>query len=107
MTSLHPGVQVLVESMDWVRGALGRVRRGAGGCGRVRRALGRVRAQLLVVHGEEDTITLVSGAREVVARVASRDKQLVVVEGARHHVLLEQPRIQTTVLDWVLARSNN
>ena len=82
--------------MDWVRGALGRVRR----------ALGRVRAPLLVVHGEEDTITLVSRAREVVARVASSDKQLVVVEGARHHVLLEQPRIQTTVLDWVLARSN-
>ena len=96
MTSVHPGVQVLVESMDWVRGALGRVRR----------ALGRVRAPLLVVHGEEDTITLVSRAREVVARVASSDKQLVVVEGARHHVLLEQPRIQTTVLDWVLARSN-
>ena len=74
--------------MDWVRGALG-----------------RVRAPLLVVHGAEDTINLVSGAREVVARVASSDKQLMVVEGARHHVLLDQPAIQATLLDWVLARS--
>ena len=86
--------QVVATTVDWVRGEVG---------GRWR--LGRMKSPLLVVQGEEDTLALGTGARELMSRVGSRDKELVVVEGARHHVLLDSPGVVHNILGWVIEHS--
>ena len=60
---------------------------------------------LLVLHSPEDKVALVEGSRQLVRRAGSRDKQLVEVAGAGHHLLLDQPdRVQATILDWIQDR---
>ena len=60
---------------------------------------------LLVLHSPEDGVVLVEGSRQLVRRAGSRDKQLVEVEGAGHHLLLDQPaRVEATILDWIRHR---
>lgn len=66
----------------------------------------RITTPLLVLHGEEDELCLLSGSQELVARARSRDKELVVVPGAGHHLLLERlDVVKDKMLNWILDRS--
>ena len=44
---------------------------------------------LLVVHGSDDVLTMPEGSKALVAGASSRDKQLLLLEGKKHHVILD------------------
>ena len=54
---------------------------------------------LLLVHGDKDELVNVSNARKLFEQ-AGDPKKLVVLEGAGHHLRLNEPAVQT-VIDWL------
>jgi len=81
--------QVLIDGTEWAL-----------------RHLQELKTPLLVLHGVEDEMVLVSGSRELVKRARSRDKGLVMIPNASHHVLLDRPTlVENTLLEWVVQRS--
>ena len=66
----------------------------------------RIRVPLLVLHGEQDELVLLSGSKELVSRAGTRDKYLEVVPGAGHHLLLERlDWVKERILNWILDKS--
>lgn len=64
--------------------------------------LGRVRCPTLVVRGSESTLLSDEGAREYAAQIPGAE--LLVVQGAGHHVHLDQPEAVRAALEGFLAR---
>lgn len=60
----------------------------------------------LVMHGAEDTIVWPSGSRELYSRAKAHDKQILILPGRKHHLILDFGREQVvqTVLNWILQR---
>lgn len=77
-------------------------------CGEVLRAAPSIRIPWLAVHGAEDHIAPAAGSRELVARLGSRDKTLVIEPGLRHEVHNEiEPaatRFRDRLATWIQAR---
>lgn len=66
--------------------------------------LGRIQAPTLVVTGDQDAMAPVANSRLLAERIP--DAELVLVEGAGHAYLLEQPeRSRDLLADWVDRRS--
>lgn len=60
----------------------------------VRPDLGRVQCPVLIVHGQRDRVCPVTNARRVAARVASTDKQVVVLPRSAHIVTRDVDRAE-------------
>jgi alpha-beta hydrolase superfamily lysophospholipase len=58
---------------------------------------------VLMVHGSEDLIGDVEGARDLFASIASRDKELIVYEGLYHEVMNEpeKDRVLDDIVAWL------
>jgi acylglycerol lipase len=58
---------------------------------------------VLMVHGSEDAIADVEGARELFAQLGSEDKELIVYDGLYHEVMNEpeQERVLDDVVAWL------
>jgi len=73
------------------------------------RAAGDVTIPYLAFHGTADKVCLMEGTEAWHARTSSRDKELVILEGACHEVLHEgdetRGRVMSAVVDWVAKRA--
>lgn len=71
----------------------------------IERGLGRWTAPTFVFHGGADTYTSPAGSQALVARIASRDKELLLVPGGRHELLndLEAEAVMARLLAWLKA----
>jgi len=76
---------------------------------RVGRELESLSVPLLVLHGTDDVRCEAAGAEELCERVSSTDKELKLIEGARHQLFQDTPpniKIAVDYLaDWIKARS--
>jgi len=63
----------------------------------------QVRLPVLFLHGEDDPLSLVSGARVFYAKISFPDKELFVYEGCLHepHNDLEHTRVAEDLIDWL------
>jgi acylglycerol lipase len=75
---------------------------------RVLRDAGRIGTPLLVVHGVDDGIATVEGARQLIAGAGSADKRLIELPGLRHETHHESPEqveaLLGTVRAWIAER---
>lgn len=56
---------------------------------KINRNLHQVRTPFLVLHGSRDSVTWPQGSRDLVSRARTRDKQLIILPGRLHHILLD------------------
>jgi alpha-beta hydrolase superfamily lysophospholipase len=79
-------------------------------CGRVLHYAPAIRIPWLAVHGADDPIAPPAGSRDLVARLGSTDKQLVIEPGLLHEVHNEaEPaatRFRERVVSWIREREN-
>jgi alpha-beta hydrolase superfamily lysophospholipase len=77
-------------------------------CGRTLHEASNIRIPWLAIHGGEDRIAPPAGSRELLQRMASADKTLVVEPGLRHEVHNESEpaatRFRNRVVEWIQAR---
>jgi len=73
---------------------------------KLRKRLPELTLPLLLLHGEDDTITPVSGARAIYSQANSADKTLLLYPGMRHEVMneLERQRVLEEIISWLHAR---
>lgn len=80
----------------------------AAACERCRDGAAQLTLPWLVVHGEEDAIAPVQGARVLFDALRSADKQLAIYPGLRHEVHNERPAERAQFIDllsgWILQR---
>lgn len=70
---------------------------------RVRRALPRIQAPLLVAHGAHDRTAHPDDAREILARVASREREHLVLDASGHVVPVDRdgPRLASALVTFL------
>ena len=70
---------------------------------RVKSGLNRVDLPLLVLHGQEDPLNRVDGARELFEAAPHADKRLSIYPGTLHepHNDLAHARVASDVIEWV------
>jgi alpha-beta hydrolase superfamily lysophospholipase len=79
-------------------------------CDRSREVAPRITTPWLVVHGEQDQVAPVAGAKVLFDLLGSKDKQLQIYPAARHEVHNELAPVRDPMLallgDWILARGS-
>lgn len=67
----------------------------------------RWRLPVLVVHGDQDTLTDVRGSQRFFEMLPVDDKTLEIVEGGYHELLNDEPRdeVRQLILDWLQERT--
>ena len=70
---------------------------------RVRARYADIRLPILILHGENDQVNDVEGSKELFAKVASADKEIVIYPGGRHepHNDLDREKVARDVEDWI------
>ncbi|MEZ4238582.1 MAG: alpha/beta hydrolase [Myxococcota bacterium] len=73
----------------------------------VQARMAEVRLPVLALHGSEDPATNPAGSRALIARAASTDKTLHIVEGAAHDLLHEpeQAAVRAELVGWFAAHA--
>jgi alpha-beta hydrolase superfamily lysophospholipase len=99
---------------DRMRTTNGTARWGAAFRGAMRAAPAQaasVRLPFLALHGTDDAVADIGGARSLVASAGSSDKTFLAYEGARHELFFERPEIRTAVFrdlaSWLRARASD
>jgi alpha-beta hydrolase superfamily lysophospholipase len=60
----------------------------------------KIEVPIYIVHGDRDQVVRVEGAKQLFAEIASKDKHLTLVPGARHNLDRQIPRM----MDWLVMR---
>jgi acylglycerol lipase len=63
-----------------------------------------IRIPFLIIHGEEDKATALSGSRALYENAASKDKNLITYPGIQHIIFHEKPDAVNDLTDWMLNR---
>jgi len=73
---------------------------------KINKNFGKVVIPLLVVHGSDDVLTMPEGSKALVAGASSRDKQLLLLEGKKHHVILDigGDQVINSIVQWIEGR---
>ena len=69
-----------------------------------------IKLPVFIQHGEKDTLTPVGGAKTLMEKISSTDKELKFYDGAYHDMYIEPKEIREAVIndecDWIEARCN-
>jgi len=85
---------------------VGTVRWGAetlGAIERVKARAGAIKLPILILHGGDDKVNSVSGSRELLDKVSSADKKLIVYPGGMHepHNDIDREKVVSDVEEWL------
>ena len=65
-------------------------------------ALNKFTLPFLIMHGENDVLCTTQGSQELHAKAKSKDKQIIIFPGAKHHLLIEAEDIRNQLLSETL-----